>query len=245
MKPVRTLGLLAVMGTLVVHAVRGQVNRIPEAEAAASPGWAFTFTPFFWGAGLDGRVGLGSNVSDVSIGIGDVIDQFDIGVMGLIEARRLPFVLRTDLFWVSLGDEQPDHTVNQEQLILQPEAGYSIVTRPWGGIDALVGARYWHVSVDVINPSQTISGVRKWIDATVGAALRYQPASRWHLFAKADVGGGGSQFSWLGVGGAGYDVGSCCTVDAAYRYLDVDYDHDAFVYDVHLDGPAVGLTIHF
>jgi hypothetical protein len=184
-------------------------------------------------------------VSDVSIGIGDVIDQFDIGVMGLLEARRLPFVLRTDLFWVSLGDEQPDHTVNQEQLILQPEAGYSIVSRPWGGVDALVGARYWHLSIDLVQPSQTISGDRHWIDATVGAAVRYQPAERWHLFGKADVGGGASKFSWLGVGGAGYDVGRCCTVNAAYRYLDVDYDHDAFVYDVHLDGPAVGLTIHF
>src|SRR4051794_34995500 len=178
MRPVRTLGLLAVVGTVAVHPVRGQANRIPEAEAAASPGWTFTFTPFLWGAGLDGRVGLGSNVSDVSIGIGDVIDQFDIGLMGLLEARRMPFVLRTDLFWVSLGEEQPDHTVNQEQLLLRREAGHSLVSRPGGGIDAVEGAGYGDVWVDRVQRNQSVAGDRHWIDATFGAAMRYQPADR-------------------------------------------------------------------
>lgn len=55
---------------------------------------------------------------------------------------------------------------------------------------------------------------------------------------------GGSDFTWQAWGGGGYDLGRCCTVVAAYRYLEVDHQ-DGLVYDVSFHGPALGLTLHF
>ena len=79
----------------------------------------------------------------------------------------------------------------------------------------------------------------------MGANVRYQPADKWRLVAKADVGAGGSDFSWQLYGGAGYELGGCCTLVGAYRFLDVDYDVDDILYDVRLGGPTFGLTLRF
>jgi opacity protein-like surface antigen len=228
-------------------------DRVPEAGQDESPSWRFTFTPDLWMSGLTGSVGIGPAVSEVDLSFGDIFEHFDIGVMGLFEARRHPWVIRTDLFYVSLSDQQALSVgsgstlqVNQNQFMIQPELGYTIVSRPWGGVDALIGVRYWHLNVDLSAQPQERTGEEDWADGTVGANLRYQPAERWHLFAKSDVGAGGSDFTWQALGGAAYDVGRCCTLVAAYRYLDVDYRKDGgLVYDVHLDGPAIGVTLHF
>src|SRR6185436_5750332 len=117
-----TVGLLGVLGFALVSVGEAQANRVPEAQVE-TPGWQVTFTPELWAAGLTGRVGVGGRVSEVSLGFGDIIDQFDIGVMGLLEGRRAPWVLRADVFYVNLGDETGGVTITQEQLMLQPEVG--------------------------------------------------------------------------------------------------------------------------
>ena len=244
--------LAAALGSVLPQQSWAQNNRVPDADVVEEPGWVFTFAPNLWVSAMAGRVGIGGSVSEVDLSFGDIFDGFDIGVMGLFEARRHPWVILADLHYVSLSDEQALSVdgsgtvqVEQRQLILHPELGYTILTRPWGGVDGLVGARYWNLSVDLNTSTSALSGDRNWIDGTVGARLRYQPADRWHLVAKADVGAGGSDFSWQGYGGAGYDLGRCCTLDAAYRYLDVDYDKNDLVYDVHFSGPVIGVTLHF
>jgi hypothetical protein len=243
--------LAAALGSVLPQRSWAQNNRVPDAQVE-EPGWLFTFAPNMWISALSGRVGIGSSVSEVDLSFDEIFDGFDIAVMGLFEARRHPWVVLADLRYVSLSDEEALSAdgsgtvqVDQREFILHPELGYTVLARAWGGIDGLVGARYWNLSVDLSTSSAALSGDRNWIDGTVGARLRYQPAERWHLFVKSDVGAGGSDFSWQAHGGAGYDVGRCCTLDAAYRYLAVDYERDDLVYDINLSGPAVGVTLHF
>jgi opacity protein-like surface antigen len=225
---------------------------VPNAGQKEGPSWRFSFTPYVWATGVSGTVGTGSELTQVDISFSDIFDSVDFGVMGLFQARREPWVFRADLFYASLGDQQATTSgsttipVNQEDLMIQPEVGYSIVHGPWGSVDGLLGARYWHLKVDIGPAGQPASAHRDWVDGTVGAGFTNRPTDRWNLFAKSDVGVGGSNFTWQVVGGLGYDLGSCCTVDAAYRYLAVDYEQDdGFVYDVHFTGPALGLTLHF
>jgi hypothetical protein len=237
--------LVAALGLLVVRQGEAQGHRVPEAQGE-SLRWQLSFTPDLWAAGMAGRVGTGGQISEISVGIGDIIDQFDIGLMGLFEARRAPWVIRADLIFLNLGAESGGITADQEELILQPEVGRTVIAQPWGTVDILAGARYWDLTLDLTSPPQQVSGSKNWIDATLGAGWRFQPAQSWHLFAKGDLGGGGSNFSWQGYGGAGYDLGHCCMVSGLYRYLSVDYEtDDAFVYDVHFNGPALGLTLRF
>src|SRR5918995_6886904 len=122
-------GLLAVLGLGFIPPCQAQGNRVPEAQIEA-PRWRITFTPHLWASGLTGNVGVGGLITEVSLSFSDIMDQMDIGVMGLLEARRNPWVLRADVFFVNLGDEADPITVSQEQLMLQPEVGRTIANEP-------------------------------------------------------------------------------------------------------------------
>jgi opacity protein-like surface antigen len=245
--------LVAILGASLAEPLGAQDNRVPPAGEEERPSWRFTFTPNLWASAMSGRVGSGAAVGEVDLSFGDILGDFDIGVMGQFEARRGPWIIRSDLFYVSLSDDRaifPDGSgtlqIGMDEFMLQPELGYTILSRPWGGIDALIGVRYWDLKVDLAVQPQEVSGTQSWVDGTAGVALRYHPAERWRLFGKVDAGAGGSDFTWQGLGGAGYELGRCCTLIAAYRYLDVDYEKEGgLVYDVHMHGPAVGVTLRF
>ena len=66
------------------------------------------------------------------------VEDFDLGFAGLLESRRHPWVLRADVFYVSLSDEEAVSagnvlTVAQDEFMLHPEVGYTLVARP--GVD--------------------------------------------------------------------------------------------------------------
>jgi hypothetical protein len=237
---------LALVLGLLATASRGLA-----AQTAAEPEqWRITFTPYVWMSGLEGTIGVGSTISEVDVSFTEGAEDFEFGFAGLAEGRRYPWVLRVDFYYVSLSDEEAISAgdtlrVGQNELMLHPEVGYALLSRPWGGVDGLIGARYRNLGVDLSGSSQGVSADRNWVDGTMGANVRYQPAEKWRLVAKADVGAGGSDFTWQFYGGAGYDLGRCCALVGAYRFLDVDYDKDDILYDVRLGGPTFGLTLRF
>ncbi|MFL5448094.1 MAG: hypothetical protein ACJ8AX_06075, partial [Gemmatimonadales bacterium] len=63
--------LLAAIGLILAPSAEAQQNRVPNAQGE-EPAWRFTFTPYLWGAGLNGQVGVGGRSSDVNVGVGDV-----------------------------------------------------------------------------------------------------------------------------------------------------------------------------
>jgi hypothetical protein len=240
-----------VLRLALVLALLASASRGLAAQAAAEPAlWRITFTPYVWMSGLEGTIGVGSNISEVDVSFTEGAEDFEFGFAGLLESRHYPWVLRLDFYYVSLSDEAAVSagstlTVGQNELMLHPEAGHVLLARPWGGVDGLIGARYRNLGVDLSAEPQEVSADRSWVDGTVGANLRYQPGKKWRLVAKADLGAGGSDLTWQVYGGGGYDLGRCCALVAAWRYLDVDYDNDELVYDVQLSGPTFGVTLRF
>jgi len=221
---------------------------------ADSAFWRFSFTPYLWAASQKGQVGVGGSVSEVDLSFGDIVQEVQIGFSAVLEARYARWIGALDFQFFNLNDDVPvaegsadSITTSLDQVIAQPQVGYTLLVRPWGGLDGLVGVRYWHLSVDigVTHQDPSRSGSKAWVDGTVGARLRYSPGPKGHLVAKGDVGGGGSKFTWQAMGGGGYDLGHCCAVLAAYRHLDVDYESDGFTDDVYMTGPALGLEIRF
>lgn len=235
---------------LVVSLLVSPAREVTAQAADQSESWRFAFTPYAWISGIRGTIGVGSNTGEVDVAFNEGGEDFEFGFAGLLEARRRRWVVRTDFFYVSFSDEQATSagspvTVGQDDVMLHPEVGYTLLARRWGGVDGLVGARYLSTGVDLSGPSEQASVDRGWVDGTVGANVRYQPGSRWRLVAKADIGAGGSDFIWQLYGGGGYDLGRCCALVGAWRLLDLDYDHDNLLYDVRLSGPTIGLTLRF
>jgi hypothetical protein len=227
---------------------------VPDAQPPEEDDWLFSVTPYGWLNSVQGRVGSGGTETDVDVSFGDVLDQVDLGLTGVFEARHRRWVGLFDFMYSSLTADQENATetirAGLDQVTVQPEVGYTLVERPWGGIDGLVGARFWNFDLDITviegsTENDVASGDQHWLDGTVGARVRYSSTRHWHLFFKGDAGAGGSNFTWQVIGGAGYDLGSCCVARATYRHLDVDYESDDILTDVYLTGPALGLEIKF
>src|SRR5687767_10929410 len=93
-----TAGLFLIASTISVHAA--DVYEAPPAES----GWTFTFAPYAWAAGIKGEVGLiGFEPQDIDASISDVLKNFDIGAMAVMEARNDRFLLGADIFYAKLG----------------------------------------------------------------------------------------------------------------------------------------------
>lgn len=66
-------------------------------------GWTLTVAAYGWLAGLEGNVGAGGRTAHVDASIGDVLSKFDIGIMGLAEARYQRFGVFSDFNYVRLS----------------------------------------------------------------------------------------------------------------------------------------------
>src|SRR5262245_30365204 len=118
--------LVPVLGLLTL------ISRQLAAQDAESEQWGFSFTPYVWMSGLEGHIGVGSDLSDVDVTFTEGDEDFEFGFAGLLEARRHPWVLRTDFFYVSLSDEGAVSngatlTVGQNELMFHPEVGYTLL----------------------------------------------------------------------------------------------------------------------
>ena len=256
----RALALAAALSCAVSSRAAAQ-DSVPDAQAVApdahppeESAWRLSVTPYAWLNGVEGRVGSGGTETDVDVSFGDVFDRVDLGLAGVFEARYRRWVGLFDLVYSSVTADQENATQTiralMDQVTVQPELGYTLVERPWGGVDALIGARFWNFDLDIkviegSTETDAASGDQQWLDGTLGARVRYSSDRHWHLFLRGDAGAGGSDFTWQVLGGGGLDLGSCCVALATYRHLDVDYQSDDFISDVYLTGPALGLEIKF
>lgn len=156
-------------------------------------------------------------------------------------------------------------SVDYEQAIVEFGGAYEI----WSGVnpvvpgssslDLLAGGRYWHqdatlsATVGPLNADK--SGSVDWVDPFVGARLRQQLGAGESLVLRADVGGFGvgSDASWQVLATYNWEMRTVCgyLVDGylGYRALSVDYSQGSgnteYKYDVLMQGPVIGTTLHF
>lgn len=130
-------------------------------------------------------------------------------------------------------------------------------------LDILAGGRYWYLSGDIdvglvldangnqVARSISQNGSRQWIDPFVGLRTRFQLTKDLMMVFRGDVGGFsiGSKFAWNVSGYLGYSVSEMVSLWAGYRALGVNYQNgsgnDKFVYDVTIQGPAIGIGFRF
>ena len=246
--------------TIAVAASVAAALMVLDARASAqadSSHWRYGVTPYAWLSGLSGSVGVGPVVSNVDLGVGDILDMLKFGIMGSAEARRGPWVIAADAVYANLGIGQVFAIrgdtgrleLSQSETIIQPVGGYTIGRDGWA-FDLLGGFRYWNLSASLDvdrtrRPSNEHSGSRSWVDATGGFRFRWVPIPTMRFAAAADAGGGGSRSSWQWSTSLGVDPWSRWTLGLAYRWLAVDYDHRNFLFDTDTKGFIVGATYRF
>ena len=132
-------------------------------------------------------------------------------------------------------------------------------------VDPYAGARYTYLDTELkgrldlpvlgVDAKRTVEGDKHWVDPIVGLRTTWTLGERWSLVATGDVGGisANSQYSAEAIGLVGYRFGlfgeGNANLLAGYRVLKQKYEdgdgRSAFLWDMTIHGPIVGLKITF
>ena len=240
------------------------ISKTKADETSGSPqvtdpdAWQFQLTPYLWIASISGRGGIGNVVVDTDTSVTDTGVELNFGFMSVFEARKDKFVILADLEYSDLSTEKGNPgplfsstRASFKTFIFDPEVGYRILDNERGAfVDVLGGVRIWHVNGDLqfragILPALEVSRSRSWVDGIAGLRGKAALSERWFVTGKADLGGGGSNFTYQLFGGVGVNVGQRLALIGGYRDLNVNYNKDGFLFDMSLHGPILGFGIKF
>ena len=223
-------------------------------------GWTFTIAPYGWLAGIEGDVGARGRTTHIDESFGDILDNLDIGFMGVGEARYERFGVFTDLVYVKLSDtgdtpfgilaNSVDFTT--KSLMWTAAGEYRLLDQSDASVDAFAGFRLFSIENELdFNPPGLLGGLElsqteTWADPIVGLKGRLSVTPQIYLTSWGLIGGGASSdLVWDVMAGAGYQFTETFSAEIGYRAAGVDYSNDGFVYDVVQQGPILGAVFHF
>jgi hypothetical protein len=219
--------------------------------------WQLEVVPYLWGSGMDGAVGIGDRTADVDASFGNILDHLHFAVMGLADARRDRLVVLADTIYTDLrghratpGPLFSSVEPQQRMFILTPEAGYRLLGNEDASFDVVGGIRYWHLKSELefragVLPDIGLEASRGWVDGIFGLRARTVLMRQWWVSAYGDIGAGQSDVTYQLTANAGLDLSDRFALSFGYRYLNVDYDQDDFLFDTALKGPLFGFGIRF
>jgi hypothetical protein len=236
----------------------------PQAGAAdADAEWHFAVSPYLWFPGVHGTAagGRGDGLS-FRASPGDLLSNFRFGLMGAFEARYKRLVVPIDMMWIRLEDDKAvplpglvlppiSANIKATEFLLTPKIGLRVVNEERIKIDALAGFRYWHLGENLkFNPSLlglNFSGSQNFVDPLVGGRIQFALSPKIVVNVLGDVGGwgAGSQLEYQAAGLLGYSIKPALTLQAGYRYLNVDYHTGrGVVFNATTAGVVFGATLN-
>lgn len=235
-----TRGLLLVSSLII--------GTLQSPLAVAGDDVQYRIMPYLWTAGMDVEIGRPGMTTHADVEFSDYLDFIDMGAAFVFEARGDQWLFATDLLWVQLGNdlEVPAGTVDVEidELLIEVIGGY----RPSGWENAWIvgGVRYLKIEADIdfANIGDR-SGSKDFADPFIG--LSWQPRrGKWEYLLEADIGGGiEADFAWSTTLAGAYHFNDRYAVSFGYRFIDIDFEDDEFVFDGSMDGVEIGLMITF
>jgi len=231
----------------------------PQPQASEPNGWTFSFAPYFWVAGLDGKTQVfGLPTVDINQSFSDILKDLDFAFMAAGDARYDRFSIFTDIIYARITtDAATPRGVIADEVDLKSVTftsllgvGYTVYEDPKARLDVVGGARYWHVETRIAlngglvgNLSRTDTG--NWVDGLVGFRGNYLLTDKAFLTGSAMIGAGGADFDWDVLGAIGYKFNDRISAVAGYRALGVNYSNDGFTYDTIEHGPILGAVFRF
>jgi hypothetical protein len=243
------------------NAQTGTSTTTPEAkETNTDDGWHVGITPYIWFSGVHGTVGALGHDAAVNASFGDIFNYLNIGAMGTLEVRHNRVLMPLDFFWIKLSDNKtlPLNDAEAESIqakmtesIVTPKIGYRIGNGKRVKVDALFGARIWHLHTDLtLQPVQIANGFSQsatWGDAVAGGRIEVGLSPKASVIILGDAGGGAARSDFQAAGLLGYKISRRCVLLAGYRYLSVNYQPNGklqFVYNVNMPGLVLGATFN-
>lgn len=240
-------------------------------QVAATPAgvdgtdWAFQATGYLWATGLKGNISPFRRAPTLHVeqSFSDVMDDLNFGGFLNIWGRYDRFVLSGDMMYVDTTDSKATGplpalqipglptfpasavigaNVDTQEFMATLQAGYRVIDADGFSLDALAGARFWHISNDVaVTASHSLIGSVSathresfgWVDPVIGARAFFSLTDKLSVQGQVDIGGfgAGSDLTWSALATVNYIFTDTLSVSAGYKVLDVDYSHDGYVFD--------------
>ena len=239
------------------------------AESNSSDKWEFQLTPYAWLAGQKGTVATLPGLPEADIDVDfydDILGNINGALMLVGEARKGRFGLVMDVAYTDIEMENPTplgifySAVNSrtKSWMVSVAGLYRLVENQHQFLDVIGGFRYWSVDSELtlkspqfpILSERSITNSEDWFDPLIGLkGLSALGSSKFFISGGLIIGGfgvnAGSDFFWDASINLGYQWTKGFSTTLGYRYLDVDYEKDAFLYDVVQDGITLGLSWRF
>jgi hypothetical protein len=236
-------------------------NDSSSADAAQADEWRFAIAPYLWAVSMDGDVTVKGNKAEVDLSFDEIFKKLDVGVLIAAEARQGDMVYQLDQTYLALSDDEKAGGVRVDADIAMYlgtlKMGHYVADGPEAPM-VFVGARYWHLDMDVEAKAggATIArskGDQDWWDALVGVEKRWILDDRWSVVGKGLVGGFGlgdaSDTMWDATVLATRQSDAGNTFAVGWRHLVVDKDRGSgakkFELDANISGPIIGWAFRF
>lgn len=234
----------------------------PCGTSAADSG--IRIEPYLWSAGFSGTLGapgggpgLPGDIIDSTFG--DLVGNLEIAGGGMIYAEW-----RGDR-WSASGDWTYARVTSlapspvpilfsgvEGELkghIVQGAVGYRIYGGGTSRADLFGGVRYYDLSIVLdlqagLLQARSLHADDRWADGIVGARWESVLGGNWILGLQGDVGMGGSDYTWQGIGSLSYRF-SWWSVAGGWRHLEVKHEKSGMVLDAALSGPYLGVVFRF
>lgn len=236
-----------------------EADPAPALGAQPSSEWQYSVTPYFWAAGLSGKVSHArSPVIDIHAGFDKLFDNLDFGAMLIGDARKGRYSVFGDLIYTKIGTQgDTPHGILATSADVKASTfagllgvGYSILENSPHQLDVVAGLRVWSVDTDITLKGAHLNGRKSsdgatWVDGLVGVRGNHVLSSKYYVTGWGLIGAGGAQAEWdVGIG-LGYNISKRVSAAIGYRALGVDYNSGGFKFNAVLQGPMAGLTIRF
>ena len=221
----------------------------PAAAQAPRDEWEVTVAPYFMGAGMSGTTTVRGRDVDVDVSASDIFSNLQFGAMGVVVARKGNWGLGADAIWMALGTTVRNTNVDFNQGAF---AFYGL-RRLGSAADLTLGLRVNTLQgkLEFKTLGADVSQDKTWVDPLVGLTLRSPGEHRVRLQVYTEIGGfgAGSDFEWQVFPTLGFKLTDRLSLEAGYRWLDMDYStgaaNERFGYDMLTQGPVGGLAFRF
>jgi hypothetical protein len=227
---------------------------------ASSPadGWQFVSLSYLWLPGLHGTIGARGYEANPHVSPSDVVDHFNIGLMGSFEAEHGRWGIPFDFVWAKLGDNKtftnfPGYTANPtaKEIFLTPKGTYLVLDGERIKVKATVGLRYWHLgsNLKLTGPegnSFSAGSSVNWADVVAGANIVAPLSPKIQFMLLGDAGGGGANVDYQVAGMLNYQIKPKWGIGLGYRYVDVNYrNSNQVIFDTAQSGFAFTLLYKY
>ena len=254
------LGRIAVVAAVILA---GSAHVAPAQSPAAdndNPGWGFVVAPYLLFPNMNGQTSVRGNPVDVDLDPGDIFDKLDFGAMLYLEMANRDWAITLDGLYMNLGASGMTPLTGRAAEVDMKQLGIT-ATGMWrveSFAEIGIGGRFNSIEGglivapgDIVLPGIDVSDTNTWFDPLIVIRFTAPLESNWKLGIRGDVGGFGmgSDITWQVFPFVGYRFSNLFEISGGYRALGMDYKTgsgtDAFLYDMVIFGPQLGLVFHF